>query len=44
MNIEEYLDDMSSIQSEFLEFIDDDENTEEKFQNLYLIIDKKKIL
>lgn len=34
---------MRSIQSEFLKFIDDDENFEEKFQNLLLLFEDKKI-
>ncbi|KAK8888352.1 hypothetical protein M9Y10_039420 [Tritrichomonas musculus] len=43
MNIDKYLDDMRSLQSEFLKFIDDDENFEEKFQNLLLLFEDKKI-
>ena len=43
MNVEEYLDDIKSIQSEFLEFIEEDENDEEKFYNLSRILEDKKI-
>ena len=43
MSIENYLDHLKNIQTAFLEFIDEDENDEEKFQNLYYILDNKKI-
>ena len=43
MDIEKYLDKMRSIQSNFLEFIENDENVEEEFQNLILILKDKKI-
>ncbi|KAK8840827.1 hypothetical protein M9Y10_027653 [Tritrichomonas musculus] len=43
MNIEEYFDKIKSIQSEFLEFIENDENVEGNFQNLFLILEDKKI-
>lgn len=34
MNFEGYLGKMKSIQSEFLEFVENDENVEDNFQNL----------
>ena len=43
MSIEEYLDQIENIQTAFLEFIDDDDDVEEKFLNLYLILNNKKI-
>ena len=43
MNIEKYLDEIKSIQSGFLEFIENDENVETNFQNLFLLLEDKKI-
>ena len=43
MSIEKCLDELRSIQAEFLEFIEDDENDEEKFRNLCLVLDNTKI-
>lgn len=43
MSIEKYLEEMRSIQSKFLEFLEDDENAKEKFRSLNLILEDIKI-
>ncbi|KAK8841567.1 hypothetical protein M9Y10_027191 [Tritrichomonas musculus] len=43
MNIDKYLDEMKCIQLQFLEFIEDDENVEENFQNLCFKLENNKI-
>lgn len=42
MNIDKYLEEMTSIQSEFLKFIENDENDKESFYHLCLILEEKK--
>ena len=43
MDIEKYLEDMKSIQVKFLEFIENNDNDDEEFQNLYSILKDKRI-
>ena len=43
MNVNEFLEEMKKIQTNILEFLDNGDNIEEKFQNLINIFDDIKI-